>query len=64
MSFLLDKIRDWRLKRKIPENMKNKHRWRYAGDGTTKIHIIDQDEVDKYNYARKRQKEKEDNERL
>ena len=57
---LLDRIRNWRLMRSIPENQRDKHRWRYAGNGITKIFLNDNDEIKKYNYARKRQKEKED----
>ncbi len=56
---LFDKIKDWRLKRKIPANQKNERRWRYAGNGITKIYLDDNKEVEMYNYARKRQKEKE-----
>jgi len=60
--FLLDRIRNWRLKNKIPKYTGGQ--FRYDFDGLTKISVVDSEEVKKYNYARNRQKEREDNERL
>jgi len=57
---IFDKIKDWRLKRKIPENQKHGGKFRYAPDGVTKIPVDENQEVKDYNRARKRQKEKED----
>jgi len=61
---LIDRIKLWRLRRRIPENLKGSHRWRYKGDGKTKVFLDDNFEAERYRYARKRQKEKEDRERL
>jgi len=52
MSFLVNKIKDWRLKRKIPKYSGGE--FRYDGDGITKISVINSEEVEKYNFARKR----------
>ena len=57
---LIDRIRNWRLRRRIPENQKNQHRWRYAPNGIDKIFLDDNKEVEMYRYARKKLKEKED----
>jgi len=54
---IFDKIKDWNLKRQIPKNQKGGGKFRYASDGVTKIPVDENDEVKKYNYARKRQKE-------
>jgi hypothetical protein len=51
---LLDLIKNWRLKHKIPENMSNEKRWRFGGDGITKVPLDDQTEVDNYRIARER----------
>jgi len=56
---LLDRIRNWRLRHKIPANQRNKGRFRYAGNGKTKIFLDDQKEVEMYRHARKQQAEKE-----
>jgi hypothetical protein len=42
------------LKHKIPENMSNEKRWRFGGDGITKVPLDDQTEVDNYRIARER----------
>ncbi len=52
---MLDKIRNWRLKRKVPKGA----RFRYAPNGIDKIFVDIDKEVKNYNYARKRQKEKD-----
>ena len=57
---LLDRIRNWRLNRQIPENQRNKHRWRYAPNGIDKIFLNDGKEIAMYRYARRKLKEKED----
>jgi len=54
---MFDKIRNWNLKRKIPKNQRNGGKFRYAPNGIDKIPVNENDEVEKYNYARKRQKE-------
>ena len=59
---MFDKIRNWNLKRKIPANQKDGKRWRYKGNGIDIEYLDDQKEVDSYNYARKKLKEKEDSE--
>jgi len=56
---MFDRIKNWNLKRKIPKIYKDGGRTRLAGDGITKIPVDENDEVKKYNYARKRQKEKD-----
>jgi len=48
------------LKRKIPKNQRNGAKFRYAPNGIDKILVDENDEVKKYNYARKRQKEKDE----
>jgi len=58
---LLDRIRNWRLKRKIPENEKG--RWRYAPNGLDKIFVNIDEEVKLYNSARKNQKRREEHEK-
>jgi len=58
---IFDKI--WRLKRKIPKNIKTNH-FRLDVDGITKIPVDETKEAENYLYARKRLKEKEDLERL
>jgi len=50
---LLDRIRNWRLKHKVPKGT----RFRYAPNGLDKIFVDVDDEVRKYNYARKREKD-------
>ncbi len=57
---LLDRIRNWRLKRKIPENQKGSRRWRYKGNGIDIEYLNDNQEVKMYNYARAKLKEKEE----
>ncbi len=52
---LLDRIRNWRLKSNVPKGS----RFRYAPNGIDKIFVDIDQEVKNYNYARKRQKEKE-----
>ena len=56
---MLDKIRNWRLKRKVPKSQKNGGKFRYAPNGIDKIFVDIDKEVKNYNYARKRQKEKD-----
>jgi len=60
MSFLLDRIRNWRLKHKIPKKFRDGGKFRYDVDGLTKIPVDDNEEIETYNLARKRQKEKDD----
>ncbi len=57
---MFEKIKNWRLKRKIPKNQKNGGKFRYAGNGIDKIFVDVDKEVENYNYARKRQKEKDE----
>ena len=57
---LLDLIKNWRLKRKIPETQKGKSRFRYSGDGITKIYLDDKQEVKMYNYARAQEKKRDE----
>jgi len=57
---LIDRIRNWRLRRRIPENQRDQHRWRYAPNGIDKIYLNDDHEIKMYRYARRRLKEKED----
>lgn len=59
---IIDSIKNWRLKRKIPANQKHGGKFRYAPNGIDKIPVNENDEVSKYNYARKRQKEKDESE--
>jgi len=49
---LLDRIRNWRLKHKIPKGT----RFRYAPNGLDKIFVDVDEEVKNYNYARNREK--------
>ena len=56
---MFEKIRNWRLKRKIPKNQKNGGKFRYAPNGIDKIFVDIDEEIKTYNTARKRQKEKE-----
>jgi len=53
---LLDRIRNWRLRNSIPKGS----RFRYAPNGIKKIPVDIDKEVENYNLARKRQKEKEE----
>ncbi len=55
---LLDSIKNWRLKRQIPENQKDGKRWRYKGNGIDIEYLDDNDEVKKYNFAREQEKKK------
>ncbi len=57
---ITDKIKNWRLKRKIPENQKAGGKFRYAPNGIDKIPVDENEEVKMYNSARKKLKEKED----
>ncbi len=59
---IIEKINNWRLKRKIPKNQKGSQRWRYKGNGVDIEYLDDNEEVKKYNYARKKQKEKDESE--
>jgi len=56
---MFDKIKDWNLKRKVPKSQKNGGKFRYASNGIDKIFVNIDEEIEKYNYARKRQKEKD-----
>ncbi len=56
---LIDSIKNWRLKRKIPKNQKNGGQFRYAPNGIDKIFVDIDEEIKAYNTARKRQKEKD-----
>jgi len=53
---IIDKIQKWRLKRTIPELTKGK-KYRYDSDGLTKIPVNEDQEVEDYQNARKREKE-------
>jgi len=53
---LLDRIRKWRLRHKIPKG----DRFRYAPNGIEKVFVDIDEEINMYNLARKRQKEKDD----
>ena len=57
---IIDSIKNWRLKRKIPTNQKNGGKFRYAPNGIDKIFVDIDEEVETYNLARKRQKEKDE----
>jgi len=59
---LLDKIKHWNLKRKIPKSQRNGKKWRYAKDGVTKIPVNDNEELKKYELERKRIKDKDKDE--
>jgi len=54
---MFDKIRNWRLKRKIPKNQKHGGKFRYAPNGIDKIPVDENKEVENYNLARKKLKD-------
>jgi len=60
---MFDKIKNWRLKRRVPKNQKNGGKFRYAPNGIDKIFVDIDQEVKLYNSARQKLKEKEDFER-
>ena len=57
---MFDKIKTWRLKRKIPKNQKSGGKFRYAPNGIDKIPVDEDREVKDYQDARKRLKEQEE----
>ena len=50
MSAIIDRIRNWRLRLGVPVNLKA--RWRYSGDGVTKVSNDETKEISDYNLAR------------